>query len=96
MIVCLPKAVSPGETTVEEKEGRDDDDWVGVVLWNLENNFGNRQLFAGSPWLWSCFLRRTCGQHADGIHRSHAQSSCDAISGICQICVTLRFLQLNP
>ena len=28
-------------------------------------------------------LRRTCGQHADGIHRSHAQSSCDAISGIC-------------
>ena len=53
MIACSPKAVSPREYTVEETDGRDDDDWVSVVLWNLENNFGNRQLFEGSPWL--CF-----------------------------------------
>ena len=48
MIVCSPKAVSPQESTVEEKDGRDDVDWVGVVLRDLENNFGNRQLFEGS------------------------------------------------
>ena len=53
MIVCSPKAVSPREYKVEETDGRDDDDWVSVVLWNLENNFGNRQLFEGSPWLCS-------------------------------------------
>ena len=83
MIVCSPKAVSPREYTVEETDGRDDDDWVSVVLWDLENHFGKRQLFEGSPWLSSCFLWRTCSQHADNIHRSHAQSTCDAISGIC-------------
>ena len=72
MIACSPKAVSPREYTVEETDGRDDDDWVSVVLWNSENNFGNRQLFEGSPWL--CFegavsfgMWSTCGWQ-----RSHA------------------------
>ena len=52
MIACSPRAVSPRESTVEETNGRDDVDWVGVVLGDLENNFGNRlQLFEGYPWL---------------------------------------------
>ena len=37
MIACSPKAVSPRESTVGE-----DVDWVGVVLGDLENNFGHR------------------------------------------------------
>ena len=45
MIACSPKAVSPLEYAVEETDGRDDVDWVGVVLRGLENNFGHRQLF---------------------------------------------------
>ena len=38
MIACLPETVSPRESTVEETNGRDDVDWVGFVLWDLENN----------------------------------------------------------
>ena len=54
VIVCSPKAVSPRESTVEETNGRDNVDWVGVVLGDLENNFGNRlQLFEEYPWLCS-------------------------------------------
>ena len=45
MIVCSPKAVSPRESTVEETDGRDNVDRVGVVLRDLENDFGKRQLF---------------------------------------------------
>jgi hypothetical protein len=53
-ISCSPKAVSPRESTVEETNGRDDVDWVGVVLRDLENNFGNRlQLFEEFPWFCS-------------------------------------------
>ena len=52
MIAYSPKAVSPREPTVPETNGIDDVDWVGVVLGDLENNFGNRlQLFEGYPWL---------------------------------------------
>ena len=35
MIACSPKAASPRESTVEETDGRDDVDWMGVVLWDL-------------------------------------------------------------
>jgi hypothetical protein len=53
-IACSPKAVLPRESTVEETNGRDDVDWVGVVLLDLDNNFGNRLLlFEGYPWLCS-------------------------------------------
>ena len=45
MIACSPKAVSSRESTVEETNGRDDVDWVGVVLQRLENNFLLRELF---------------------------------------------------
>ena len=49
MIVYSPKADSPRElSTVEETDGRDDVDRVGVVLRDLENDFGKRQLFEGS------------------------------------------------
>ena len=54
MLACSPKAVSPRESTIEETNARDDIDWVGVVLRNLENNFGQRlQLFEESAWLCS-------------------------------------------
>ena len=52
MIAGSPEAVSPRESTVEETNGRDDVDWVGVVLGDLEDDLGNRlQLFEGYPWL---------------------------------------------
>ena len=38
MIACSPKATSPRESTVEETDGRDDVDLLGVVLRDLENN----------------------------------------------------------
>ena len=38
MIACSPKAASPRESTVEETDGGDDVDWLGVVLRDLENN----------------------------------------------------------
>ena len=41
MITCSPKAVSPQESTVEVTNGRDDVDWVGVVLGDLENDFSH-------------------------------------------------------
>ena len=51
-IACSPKAVSLRKYTVEETNGRDDVDWVGVVLGDLEDDLGNRlQLFEGYPWL---------------------------------------------
>jgi hypothetical protein len=50
MIACSPKAVSPCESTVEETNGRDDVDWVGVVLRDFRNNFGNFRL---QPWFCS-------------------------------------------
>ena len=54
MIACSPKAVSPQESTVEVTNRREDVDWVGVVLGDLENNFGHRlQLFEEYPWLCS-------------------------------------------
>ena len=54
IIACSPEAVSLRESTVEEAKGRDDVDWVGVVLGELENNFGHRlQLFGEYPWLCS-------------------------------------------
>ena len=37
MIACSREAVSPWESTVEETNGRDDVDWVGVLR-DLENN----------------------------------------------------------
>ena len=50
IIACSPEAVSLRESTVEEAKGRDDVDWVGVVLGELENNFGHRlQLFGEYP-----------------------------------------------
>ena len=76
MIVCSPKAVSPREYTVEEKDGRDNDDWVGVVLRDLENHFGERQLFKESPWLCSegtvlFGVHAVNMRMADGIHIDH-------------------------
>ena len=54
IIACSPEAVSLRESTVEEAKGRDDVDWVGVVLGELENNLGHRlQLFGEYPWLCS-------------------------------------------
>ena len=54
MIACSPEPVSPRESTVEESNGRNDVDGVGVVLGDLEDNFGNRlQLFEEFPWLCS-------------------------------------------
>ena len=55
MIACSPKAVWPRESTVEETNERDDVDWVGVVLGDLKNNFGNfrLQLFGEYPWFCS-------------------------------------------
>ena len=48
MIAYSPKAVSSRESTVEETNGRDDVDWLGVVLGDLENNLGHRlRLFEG-------------------------------------------------
>jgi hypothetical protein len=44
MIACLPKAVLPRESAVEGTNGRDDIDWVGVVLGSFEKKFGNRLL----------------------------------------------------
>ena len=38
MIACSPDAVSPRGSTAEETNGRDDVDWAGVVLRDLENN----------------------------------------------------------
>jgi hypothetical protein len=49
MIACSPKAVSLRESTVEESNARDDVDWVGVVLGDLENNFRHGL----QPWLCS-------------------------------------------
>ena len=37
MIACSREAVSPRESTVEESNGRDDVDWVGVLR-DWENN----------------------------------------------------------
>ena len=54
MIACSPKAVSSRESTVEETDGRDDIDWVDVVLGDLENNLDHRlRLFEEYPWLCS-------------------------------------------
>ena len=51
---CSPHAVSPRESTVEGTNGRDGADWVGVVLRDLENNFGHRLLlFEEYPWFCS-------------------------------------------
>jgi len=53
-VACSPNAVSPRESNVEETNGRDDVDWVRVVLRDLEDNFGNKlevQLFEEFPWL---------------------------------------------
>ena len=45
MIACSPKAVSSRESTTN---GRDDIDWVDVVLGDLKNNLGHRlRLFEG-------------------------------------------------
>ena len=54
-IACSPKAVSPQESTVEETNKSDDVDWVGVVLRDLESNFGNfrLELFGEYPWFCS-------------------------------------------
>ena len=54
MIACSPK-VSPRESTVEETNERDDVDWLGVVLRDLENNFGifRLELFGEYPWFCS-------------------------------------------
>ena len=38
MIACSPKTVSPRESNIEDTNGRDDVDWVGFVLRDLENN----------------------------------------------------------
>ena len=51
IIACSPEAVSLRESAVEEAKGRDDVDWVGVVLGESENNFGHR-LF--EEYLWLC------------------------------------------
>jgi len=56
-LACSPKAISPRESNVEETNGRDDVDWVGVVLRDLEDNISNRlevQLFEEFPWLLDC------------------------------------------
>ena len=55
MIACSPKAVSPRESTVAETNERDDVDWLGVVLGDLENIFGNfrLELFGEYPWFCS-------------------------------------------
>ena len=54
MKACSPKAVSPGESAVGETNGRDDVDRVGVVLGDLENNFGHRLLLSEEhPWFCS-------------------------------------------
>ena len=51
---CSSQAVSPRESTVEDTNGRDDPDWVDVVLQDLENNFGHRLLlFEEYPWFCS-------------------------------------------
>ena len=80
---------SPRETSVEGTNGRDDVDWVGVVLRGLRNNFGNRQLSEEFPKVCSEGVvspARTLGQHAAMLSvytlsndRSHAPSSRDAI-----------------
>ena len=54
MMACSPKAVSPQESTVEVTNGRDDVDWAGVVLGDLENDFSHvPKLFEECPWLCS-------------------------------------------
>ena len=79
MIVCSPKAVSPQKSTVEEKDGRDDVDlmligWVSYFgIWKIISAKGVLKELSSSA-----YMRPTCGWQ-----RSHAQSSCDAISGIC-------------
>ena len=45
MMACSPKEVSPGESTIEETNGRDDVDGMGV---DLEENFRS---FEEYPWL---------------------------------------------
>jgi hypothetical protein len=54
MIAYSPKAVLPRESTVEEDNERDDVDWLGVVLGDLENNFGNFRLELFGEYPWSC------------------------------------------
>ena len=44
MKACSPKAVSPGESAVGETNGRDDVDWAGFVLRDLEKNGRPRML----------------------------------------------------
>ena len=54
MIAFSPNAVSPRESTVEEANGRDDVNRAGVVLGDLEDNFGHKLLlFEEYPWFCS-------------------------------------------
>ena len=54
MIACSPKAVSPRESTVEEANERADVDWLGVVLGDLANIFGNFRLELLGEYPWFC------------------------------------------
>ena len=54
MIACSPRAVLPRESTVEEANERDDVDWLGVVLGDLANIFGNFRLELFEEYPWSC------------------------------------------